>query len=120
MLDVPGWLENHRLPKAVAVVSALKKTARVRLVCRRLRLPGAPRHDVVDLERDADAEQQRQRDDVGEVERQADQHAGLQRDHAGEQQRDQRQQNVADPPQHDPQQDRDREQRPEAGLDEGA
>ena len=23
MLDVPGWLENHRLPNAVAVVSAL-------------------------------------------------------------------------------------------------
>ena len=31
-------------------------------------LTGPPRHDVVDLERDADAEQQRQRDDVGEVE----------------------------------------------------
>jgi hypothetical protein len=29
MLEVPGWLENHRLPKAVAVVSALKNTARV-------------------------------------------------------------------------------------------
>ena len=35
MLAVPGWLENHRLPNAVAVVSALKNTARVRLVCRR-------------------------------------------------------------------------------------
>ena len=31
MLDVPGWLESHRLPNAVAVVSALKNTARVRL-----------------------------------------------------------------------------------------
>ena len=31
MLDVPGWCENQRLPKAVAVVQALKKTARVRL-----------------------------------------------------------------------------------------
>ena len=34
MLDVPGWLERHRLPKAVAVVMALKTTARVRLDCR--------------------------------------------------------------------------------------
>ncbi len=50
-------------------------------------LPGPPRHDVVDLERDADAEQQRQRDDVGEVERQADQHADFERHDAGEQQR---------------------------------
>ena len=25
MLDVPGWLENHRLPNAVAVVQALKR-----------------------------------------------------------------------------------------------
>src|SRR5258708_1145818 len=31
MLDVPGWLDSHRLPKAVAVVMALKMTARVRL-----------------------------------------------------------------------------------------
>jgi len=29
MLDVPGWCESHRLPNAVAVRSALKKTARV-------------------------------------------------------------------------------------------
>jgi hypothetical protein len=39
MLDVPGWLDNHRLPNAVAVVIALKKIARVKLVCRRLVLP---------------------------------------------------------------------------------
>src|SRR5207249_8335576 len=32
----------------------------------------APRHDIVDLEGDADAEQQRHRDDVGKVERQPD------------------------------------------------
>ena len=31
ILDMPGWLENQRLPKAVAVVIALKNTARVRL-----------------------------------------------------------------------------------------
>ena len=35
MLDVPGWLDSHRLPNAVAVVQALKNTARVRLDCRR-------------------------------------------------------------------------------------
>jgi len=35
MLEVPGWLESHRLPNAVAVVNALKITARVRLDCRR-------------------------------------------------------------------------------------
>src|SRR5437764_15460259 len=33
MLDVPGWLDSHKLPNAVAVVSALKITARVRLDC---------------------------------------------------------------------------------------
>ncbi len=45
MLDVPGWLENHRLPKAVAVVQALNVTARVSTDCNKL----------VDLERHADA-----------------------------------------------------------------
>ena len=35
MLDVPGWLDSQRLPNAVAVVMALKMTARVRLDCRR-------------------------------------------------------------------------------------
>src|SRR5271165_7609591 len=39
MLDVPGWCENHKLPKAVAVVQALKKTARVRLDCKNLVSP---------------------------------------------------------------------------------
>ena len=33
MLDVPGWLENQRLPNAVAVVMAENITARVRLDC---------------------------------------------------------------------------------------
>ena len=82
-------------------------------------LPGPPRHDVVDLERDADAEQQRQRDDVGEIQRHPDQHANLERDEAGQQQRHERQQHVAEAPQHDPQQDRDRNQRKDAGVDEG-
>ncbi len=35
MLDVPGCSDSHRLPKAVAVVSALQITARVRLDCNR-------------------------------------------------------------------------------------
>ena len=39
MLEVPGWWENHRLPKAVAVVQALKNTARVRLDCKKLCSP---------------------------------------------------------------------------------
>ena len=39
MLEVPGWLESHRLPNAVAVVSALQITARVRLDCNRLVCP---------------------------------------------------------------------------------
>ena len=105
MLDVPGWLDSHRLPNAVAVVSALKKIARVRLDLQQVGPAGAPRHDIIDLERDADAEQQRQRDDVGEVERQADQHADLQRHRARDQQRHQRQQHVGEAPQRDPQQE---------------
>src|SRR5579862_3535282 len=35
MLDVPGWRESHRVPKAVAVVMALKITARVSVACTR-------------------------------------------------------------------------------------
>ena len=31
MLAVPGWLDSHRAPNAVAVTSALKTTARIRL-----------------------------------------------------------------------------------------
>ena len=39
MLEVPGWCENHRLPKAVAVVQALKKTDRVSHDCKKLFSP---------------------------------------------------------------------------------
>jgi len=35
MLDIPGLLEIHRLPKAVPVRRALKKTARVNADCRK-------------------------------------------------------------------------------------
>ena len=72
MLDVPGSLENHRLPNAVAVVQAEKRHRPRQHRLQQPGLPLAPRHDVVDLERHADAEQKRQRDDVGEVERQID------------------------------------------------
>ena len=71
----------------------------------------APGHDVVDLEGHADAEQQRQRDDVGEIEWLADQHHDFQRHGAGDQQRQQGQQYVAEAPQGDPQDQRDRHHR---------
>ena len=44
MLEVPGCLESQRLPNAVAVVIALKKTARVRLDCKRFVVPA--RHAI--------------------------------------------------------------------------
>ena len=46
------------------------RSRETRLQQRGFSLP--PRHDVVDLERDPDAEQQRQRDDVGEIQRKVD------------------------------------------------
>ena len=85
MLDMPGYFDAHMLPNATAVVMALNTTARVSVDCSRPVFHGAPRHDVIDLERDADAEQQRQRDDVGEFERETDEHADLEREDAGEQ-----------------------------------
>jgi hypothetical protein len=39
MLAVPGWLEAQRLPKPVAVASALKNTARARLEVNRCEPP---------------------------------------------------------------------------------
>src|SRR5262249_36921720 len=39
MLAVPGGCEKHRLPKAMAVVQALKRMARVRLDCRKFVSP---------------------------------------------------------------------------------
>jgi len=44
-LEVPGWLDSHKLPNAVAVVSALNITARVRLDWQKPGLAGSPRHD---------------------------------------------------------------------------
>jgi hypothetical protein len=53
------------LPKATAVVMALKITALARLDCSK---PVCPHATVIDLERDADAEQQGKRDDICELE----------------------------------------------------
>jgi hypothetical protein len=39
MLAVPGWLEKDRLPNAVAVMRALKSTARVKGDCRKSDCP---------------------------------------------------------------------------------
>jgi hypothetical protein len=39
MLEMPGSLESHRLPNAVAVVMALKMTARVNVDSKKLVLP---------------------------------------------------------------------------------
>ena len=49
-------------------------------------LPGAPSHDVINLECDADTEEQRQRYDVGKIERQTVEDADLERYRPGEQQ----------------------------------
>ena len=57
---------------------------------------GAPGHDVVDLERHPDAEQQRKRDDIGEIELRTEQDGQLQRERAGNKQRDQREQDIGD------------------------
>ena len=120
MLDVPGMARKPQAAERGRRGAGAEDHRAGEPRLQQVGLPLAPRHDVVDLERDADAEQQRQRDDVGEIQRQADQHADFQRDDAGEQQRHQRQQHVAEPAQRDPQQDRDRDQRAGAGLDEGA
>jgi hypothetical protein len=85
MSAIPGDLESARLPKAVPVVSALKTMARAVGERSKVGLPGAPPQHEVDVEGDADAEEQRQRDDVCEIERQADGDAGRQREQSGEQ-----------------------------------
>ena len=84
------------------------------------RLAATPGEHVIDLEGDADAEQQRQRNDVGEVEREPEQNGELQGDDAGEQQRHERDENVGDPAQGEEQGQRDEEKGERAGLKEGA
>ena len=53
MLEVPGWLESHRLPNAVAVVMAENTTARVRLDCSSAVFPTSsfsnPTHTLIAL-----------------------------------------------------------------------
>jgi hypothetical protein len=60
-----AWMmREKRLPNAVAVAQALKKTARVKLDCKNPRLTGALCHDVIDFEDDTDAQKKRKRDDI--------------------------------------------------------
>jgi hypothetical protein len=56
MLAVPGWLEAHRLPKPVAVASALKNTPAQGSTSEGASLPSA-RHDEVDVKCHLDSEQ---------------------------------------------------------------
>ena len=118
MLDVPGSLRQPQAPEGRCRGQGTPDHCTGQTRLQQIRPPGAPGHDVVDLERHADAQQQRQRDDVGEIQRHADQDTNLQRHDACEQQRDERQQHIAEPPQNDPQQDGDRDQRVESGLQE--
>ena len=79
-------------------------------------LSRSPRHDVVDFERDAHAQQKRQRDDVGEIELEPDRHAHLEGDDYGDQQRHERQRDVLPAPQRHEQDQRDRQERQDGGL----
>ena len=72
MLAVPGWRDRASEPNAVLVVSAENITARAVAEPRKRRDAAAPVHDEIDVERHADAEQQRQGDDVGEIQAHAD------------------------------------------------
>src|SRR5260370_36720692 len=82
------------VPKATAVVMALKITALVRLDCSKAGMSGTPRHDVIDLERDADAEQQGKCDDICKIARKTVQHANLEGNTAGDQERDELKEHV--------------------------
>jgi hypothetical protein len=97
---VPGWVESQSAPKAQAVVSALKTTARIRLD---FNIAVSPRRQAItkiDVEGHANAEQQRQGDDVGEVERQVEGSAGREGQQAAQQDRQDGQHHVAEPAQH--------------------
>src|SRR5262249_35508160 len=74
--------------------------------------------DVVDLESDPNTQQKRKRDDVGKIQPQPDQHANLERDDDRNEQRYQGQRNVDPPPQRDKQDQRNQDQRQDAGLKE--
>ena len=78
----------------------------------------APRHHEVNVEGDADAEYQRQRDNVGEVHRQSDQHAGTERDNARKHEWRERTGNVSPAPERQRKKQRDGKERKNAGLDE--
>ncbi len=118
MLAVPGWRDSHRLPNAVPVASALNSTARARLDVSSSGRAAAPRHDEIDVERDADAEQQREGDDVGEVDRLADDDARRQRQEPRQDDGGEREGDLADRAQDAEQQQRDRGDAVDAREDE--
>ena len=72
MLDMPGIARRPHATERNRVGHGAEYHRSGQSRLQQAGLPGAPCHDVVDLERDADAEQQRERDDVGEIEREAD------------------------------------------------
>src|SRR5712672_272287 len=82
-------------------------------------MSGTPRHDVIDLERDADAEQQGKCDDICEIERKTVQHANLEGNDAGEQERDQRQEYIRQSSQRDQKQNGDGCEGQDGGFDKG-
>ena len=71
-------------------------------------LPGAPIHHEIDVEGDADPEQQRQGDNVGVVQRHAGDDRHGKRHGRGEQQRCDHEGDLARPAQHQSEQQRDR------------
>jgi hypothetical protein len=77
-----------------------------------IRLALSPRQHIIDLEGDADAEQDRQRDDIGIVDWKVQQGADFQGCGCRDQKRQQRQHDVPGPAQDDPKQDRNRAQCP--------
>ena len=85
-----------------------------------LTFPGPPCHDEINVERNPDAEQQRQCDDVLEVERQSDGDTDTQRGETRQRERRERPQHVGPAAQRDREQQGDRKERPQAGLQERA
>ena len=82
--------------------------------------PRSPRRNEVNIERDADAEQEGQRDDVFEVERQASCDADAERDQPRQHKRRERQHHIARPAQDEREKQDDRKERPQSRLQESA
>ena len=90
MLEIPGWAESQRLPNAVAVISALKNTARQARL-QEIVFAAEPRHGVINFEGDAHAEQCRKRDDVCVIKRKAAERADFEGHRSCRQERNQSQ-----------------------------